>query len=165
MISMLWLVLQAAAPTVVPTAACSAVDVRPADAPVGGAGLLIVGCGTRGATLGRASRYSAVWSPVANGVLVVRVQGANTEVLLVSPAHGGTGVAINNVTRELVGLSGKSPHLGLGSTAIDTTRFAVDGSVGVVTSGAARWLDLKPYALRAAQAPSRPKSAGADTKN
>ena len=164
MILMLSLALQAVAAVVTPTATCSVIDVRPAEAPAGGAGLLVAGCGTHGVPLGAASRYSAVWSPVANGVLVVRVHGAKTQVLLVSATQGGAGVAVNDLTRELVGLTGKSPNLGIGTATVDTTRFAVDGSVGVMAAGAARRLDTKPYTLRAAQKGSA-ATAVAEPKN
>lgn len=152
MILMLGLAMQVATVAVTSTAVCSVVDVRPAEAPAGGAGLLVAGCGTHGAPLGAANHYSAVWSPVANGLLVVWIRGARTQVLIVSPAKGGTGVAVNDVTRELVGLTGKSPNLRLGSATIDSSRFAADGSVGVLVAGFARRLDLTPYTLHAAQA-------------
>ena len=151
MFPMLWLGMQVAAAAVSPSAGCGAVDIRPADAPPGGAGLLMVGCGTHGATLGSTSRYSVAWNSAASSLLVVRMRGAKAEALLVAPAQGGTGVAINNVTSVLEERAGRSHHLGLGFAAIDTTRFAVDGSVGVTISGEARWLDLKAYTFRTSQ--------------
>lgn len=160
MVLMLGLAMQAAVVAVTPSIACSVVDARPANAPVGGAGLLVAGCGTHGVTLGSASRYSAVWSPVANSLLVMRRQGAKNQVLLISSARNGAGVAVDDVTRELTELGGNSPKLGLRSAAIDSTRFAIDGTVGVSVAGSSRRLDLKPYAARARQmAPSASEAA------
>lgn len=129
---------------------CRVKDLMPNGAPLGGAGQLVAICGTQGAMLGLADRYTATVNPVLGSVLVVLTRAGRTKVLLVSPAAAATAVRTDDLTRELARRGGRAPDSGLGGLTVDTSRFATDASIGV--KGAASRLDLTVYATNAAAA-------------
>ena len=134
-----------------PVTACTVTDT----ASTGDAGMLLATCGGSTTLLGSAESYSSV-SNVANGsVLVVRQRGGRTTVLLVSLVAGGSGVHVDDITRDLAALGGRAGDLGLGAIRIDPGRFAIDGSIGIVSGGSAKSLDLKSYVGRAAALTNR----------
>ena len=124
-------------------AACRVQDRSPATAPSGGAGQLMAICGEAGVVLGPATTYTAISNVAQGSVLVVMTRAGRTRVLLASPAAGGAAVEVDDLTRTLARLEGRAAEVGLGDAVVDTTRFALDATVGL--KGVPSRLDLTSY--------------------
>lgn len=127
---------------------CTVFDAAPRRAARGGAGDLIGVCNGRGAPIGPADSYSTVTNIATGSTVIVRRRLGRTQVLLISPTQGG--VAVDDVTRDLAKRAGRFGDLGLGTNAVDTSRFAIDGSIGIAGTDGAQRLDLGPYIRLAA---------------
>lgn len=156
-----------ALPVIPITTACSVVDMTPDETAPGVAGMLLASCGEHSMLLGPAAAYSTASNAASGSVLVIRKRDGRTSVLLIAPLAGATGVHVDDITRDLVILSGRAGDLGLGEIKVDASRFSVDGSVGVAREGIVKRLDLVDYLGRAAaikatlvQAPSNTNAAG-----
>lgn len=131
--------------------ACAIVNAAPA---ANTTAQLVAVCGARAAPIGPADQFSASVSATGAALAVLKAAG-RTRVWLASPTPGG-GIVLEEMTRELAKLGGRAGDLGLGDLAVDASRFAIDGSVAVVTASGPRPLDLTTNIMRAAAVTIQP---------
>lgn len=74
--------------------------------------------------------YDAAYNPALKSIAVVLRGMGRVRVMLIS-ANAKGGLKIGDVSRELTRMSGRIPDEGLGNSAVDLSKFAIDGRVSV----------------------------------